>query len=494
MTLNAGLGERIRTWADLLALRDQAVHVVGAGAVEGAHLCLFFIDHGFTRLVGHDFASPAEFDRSFSRFHVAWPKAEREAMLARVKAGVELRLGEHYLEGIDSAAAIAVGPGWDLYPANRPLHAPALRERSFSLIQLYLALAPGPVVGVSGSQGKSTTSQLLGDMLEAAQVAVAYGGNYRHGRQCLDRLEHAGPETHLLLEISNRHLKMLHRSPNVSVVTNVYPNHLDEHGGWDGYVEAKSRMVHFQHDGDTAVLNADLDVTRAMAGLGGGDKLWFGNQLAAGELGVLVTADAIEAVGLGPFHLPGAEVKVPGQHNLMNVAAATTAALALGVQAPALEAAVAKFRGLKHRIQFIWDAGGVRYYDDLNSTTPTATEAALRTIDRPLAWILGGDDKGLDARVLAAQARERVRLALALPGPGTEGIVAELEREGVAVERVGDLPEAVARGGGGRPRRGCPAVARLPGFLHPLLRGGGRGHRLQEAGAGGDPAYFSSCS
>lgn len=417
--------------------------------MEGAHLALFFADHGFGRVVGHDFARPEEFDRSFKRFHVAWPAAEREAILARVRASVELRLGDRYLEGIEGAGAVAVGPGWDLYPANAVLHDSGIQARCFSLIQLYLALSPGPVVGVSGSQGKSTTSQLLGDMMEAAGLDVLYGGNYRHGRQCLDRLEHAGTATHLLLEISNRHLKLLRRSPNLSVLTNVYPNHLDEHGGWDGYVEAKSRMVRFQSTADAAVLNADLEVTRAMAGLGQGRKLWFGHAQPPGmpdAAGVAVRADGgIQSIGFGRMELAPGVLNLPGEHNLMNLAAAATAALELGAGLDAIEAAARKFRGLKHRVQFIWDAAGVRYYDDLNSSTPTATLAALRSIERPLVWILGGDDKGLDATDLAREARGHVRLALALPGAGTDRLVAQLEAEQVAVERLPDLARAVTR-------------------------------------------------
>jgi len=138
------LGRRIEGLDDLLALRDRAVHVVGAGSVEGAHLLLFFLDHGFINLVGHDFSEAQEFDRSFKRVHVGWTKDEREAMLLRLREGVELRFRARYLEGIEAADAIAVTQGWYLYPSNQRLaDSPDLHERFFSLMQLYLALAPG---------------------------------------------------------------------------------------------------------------------------------------------------------------------------------------------------------------------------------------------------------------------------------------------------------------------------------------------------------------
>lgn len=441
------LGQRIERWDDLLALRDRSVHVVGAGSVEGAHLLLFLLDHGFTQLVAHDFAPEAEFARAFTRVHVGWPKEERAAMLARIAGSVDMRYRDRYLEGIDGADAIAVTQAWYLYDANRPLlDSPALQERFFSLAQLYLALAPGRVVGVSGSQGKSTTTQLLGDILEAAGRDVIRAGNDRHGQQALGRLETASTNSILLLEVSNRHLKMLNRSPHVAVLTNVFPNHLDEHGGWDGYVDAKTGLVRHQHPGDIAVLNADLPVTRKMVGATTADVYWFGRAVGdRGERGVRVERDRLVDIGLGGFDLATADIPLPGPHNLENVAAAAAAALAMGVGPVHIHEAVRRFRGLKHRLQFVWDAGGVRYYDDLNSTTPTATEAALQTLGENVVWILGGDDKGLDPTDLARAARGAVKLALALPGPGTDRLEPALLAEGVSVERVADLASAVDR-------------------------------------------------
>ena len=440
------LGQRIASWSDLYALRDQAIHVVGAGSVEGAHLLLFFLEHGFTRLVGHDFAEADQFARAFNRVHVGWLREERQQMLDRLRDGVELRYRDRYLDGIDEADAIAVTQGWYLYPNNqRLLDSPSLQERFFSLMQLYLALAPGVVLGVTGSQGKSTTTRLLRDMLVAGGRDVIFAGNDRHSRQALGLLETASNGSTLLLEISNRHLRTLERSPNVAVVTNVNPNHLDEHGGWEGYVEAKSRLVKYQRQGDLAILNADLPATRQMAQLTAAEVLWFGESLPEGGRGVAVEDDRLVSHGLEPLVLRTDEVPLPGRHNIFNVAAAASTALALGVSPAAVSQAVAGFHGLKHRLQFVWDSGGVRFYDDLNSTTPTATEAALRSLQQGVVWILGGDDKGLSGESLAEVAARAVRLSLALPGEGTDALVASLQRHGVAVEGVPDLPTAVAR-------------------------------------------------
>ncbi|HEY8740660.1 MAG TPA: UDP-N-acetylmuramoyl-L-alanine--D-glutamate ligase [Candidatus Dormibacteraeota bacterium] len=453
------LGDRIGSWDDLFALRDREVHVVGAGSVEGAHLLLFLADHGFKRLVGHDFSTPETFPRAFKRVHVGWPMADRERMLEKLLESVRMVFRDRYLEGVDGADAIAVTQGWYLYESNRPLaQSPGLQQRFFSLVQLYLGLSPGPVVGVSGSQGKSTTTRLLRDMLVADGRDVIFAGNDRHGQQALDRLQTATPDTHLVLEISNRHLKMLHRSPRVAVLTNIYPNHLEEHGGWDGYVDAKAGLVRYQQEGDVAVLNGDLDVTRGLAALTPAATYWFGETLksAADEPvrarpGVVAGDETVNAAGPWPdasarsWSIEVAGIPVAGRHNALNVAAAACAALAMGVAPPAVTGAIRDFRGLKHRIQFIWLSDGVSYYDDLNSTTPTASEVALRTLGQDVVWILGGEDKGLDSTSLARTAQGRVRRALALPGGGTEAIVANLLAEGVEVERVADFGAAVRR-------------------------------------------------
>ena len=440
------LGRRIQSLGDLLQFRDRPVHVVGAGSVEGAHLLLFLLDHGFSQLVGHDFSEDQGFDRAFKRFHVGWPAEEREAMLRRLRESVVLRFRDSYLEGVEQAEAIGVTQGWYLYDSNQKLaDSPDLRERFFSLMQLYLALAPGAVVGVTGSQGKSTTTRLLREMLTAGGRDVIFAGNDRHSRQALGEVVAASPATVLLLEISNRHLKSLGRSPGVAVVTNVFPNHLEEHGGWDGYVAAKSEIVRYQREGDIAVLNADLAVTREMARLTPARVVWFGERLEAAEPGVTVHLDRLTSQQLAALDLPSDSLALPGRHNLQNVAAAAAAALALDVAPGAIAEAAAKFRGLKHRIQFIWESGGVRFYDDLNSTTPTASEAALQTLGDGVIWIFGGDDKGLDSQGLVGVASDAVRVALALPGPGSDKLVPDLLRAGVQVEWLEDLPAAVAR-------------------------------------------------
>jgi UDP-N-acetylmuramoylalanine--D-glutamate ligase len=452
------IGDAIDSWDDLYALRDAQVHVVGAGSVEGAHLLLFLAARGFTHLVGHDFSTEKEFPRAFTRVHVGWPMERRKEMLSRLLASVRMHYREEYLEGIAGADAIAVTQGWYLYDANAPLGQDAeLQRRFFSLVQLYLGLAPGPVIGVTGSQGKSTTTRLLRDILVAAGREVVYAGNDRHGQQALDLLEQGSDRTHLVLEISNRHLKMLHRSPHVAVVTNVYPNHLEEHGGWDGYVAAKSNLVRWQREGDIAVLNADLDVTRQMAQLTPARKFWFGESPVEGSKdagAVTVTGDALrgtlhvsdpQAAELQGFAFPLGEIPVAGRHNALNAAAAACAALAMGVSGDHVARAIRAFRGLKHRIQFTWSSDGVRFYDDLNSTTPTATEVALKTLEKNVVWILGGQDKGLESSGLAQAAVGRVKRALALPGEGTEAIVANLEAAAIQVERVTDFTSAVRR-------------------------------------------------
>ena len=177
-----------------------------------------------------------------------------------------------------------------------------------------------------------------------------------------------------------------------------------------------------------------------------GRLFWFGESAIEGN-GVQVTDQGLHGYGsLAGFRLPPAALTLPGRHNAANVAAAAAAALALEVPVDSVATAVRRFRGLKHRLQLVWRSPqGVAFYDDLNSTTPTATIAALRTLGPGVVWIFGGDDKGLASDELAEVAEGTVRVGLALPGQGTRRILRDLAAAGVATEEEPDLKQAVAR-------------------------------------------------
>ncbi len=443
--------------AALAPHRDAPIHVVGIASVEGAEMARFCLAAGCPRVVGHDLApesGPESVAAAFERAHAGLPVPLRRARWRALLEGVwSWRLGDRYLEGIDEAAVVVPTQAWFLHPANRPLAAWRDAGRPlYSLAQAYLDCASGPVVGVSGSHGKSTTAALIAALAARtpAVEAVRLAGNDRHHLPCLVEAAAGGPADLLVVEISNRQLLQMETAPAVACLTNLTPNHLDEHGGFAAYAAAKARL--FALPGNrVAVRNGDDPVSLARCPVApGARELRFARELAglAGRDGAADDGDAVVVRRSGRMaeRLPVAWLALRGAHNRANIRAAVATVAALGPLPAAAADALRTFAPLRHRTQLVWQQDGVDFVDDLNSTTPQSTVAAIQACGRPVVLICGGDDKGLDVGPLAATVPDPVRRVVLLPGPGSERIARALEAAGAAahIERAPTLDEAVA--------------------------------------------------
>lgn len=456
----ARLAASSQAWARLRARSSDCLHVVGLASTEGAAICRLLASLGVRDLVVHDIEAPESIAQAFMQTHVGLPRAAREALWRELESlPMQRRLGRRYLEGIGSADAVFAPQAWYLYPANMPkLAAIKASGRDFiGLMELYFELSPAPIMAFTGSNGKSTASRLAESIMRLSPSAgqTYYAGNERRSVQVLDRLERMRPEDWLILEVSNRHLKEIAPRPAIGVITNVLPNHLDEHGGdFEAYAATKARLLGKQEPGDRAILNFDNETTRAMADSLTGDVYFF-SRLGAVDRGAWIGEDGriklrhgpnAEIVDAGPIRA----ARIPGAHNQENILAASLAAWLAGATPEAISRGIRMFRGLRHRLQFVWAARGVHYYDDLNSTSPQATLAALRALDGPLTLIAGGDDKGLDYRDLAEEICRRAKGLVVLPGKGGERLIEAVERarsdqgQGPVLRRFEALPEALA--------------------------------------------------
>lgn len=453
--IRPGAPERAAAWAALHALAGRDVQVVGLASTESAAVLRFLWDEGVRRLTVHDFQPEDHVEAAFRRMHVGMPPAERDRVWRELAAmPIERRFGGRYLEGIETAEAVFVPQAWYLYPPNLPRLAD-LRSAGIpfhSISELYFDLSPAPILAVTGSNGKSTTSRLVEAILRLTERRTFYAGNERRSVQVLDQLRQMSPHDILVLEISNRQLMDLAPRPHIAVVTNVLPNHLDEHGGsFEAYAAVKRKLVAGQGPGDWAVLNADNPATRAMAEDLAGQAWWFSRQgpvdrgawLEGGRIRLL-PGPGESVVDLGPI----ARSRLPGAHNAENVLAAAAAAWLAGARADAIQRGIAMFRGLRHRLERVWGAAGVAYYDDLNSTTPQATAVALEALPAPIILIAGGDDKGLDFGPLAERIVARVRRLVLLPGAGSDRLEAAVRAAagvgGPRIDRFERFDAAVA--------------------------------------------------
>jgi len=354
--------------------------------------------------------------------------------------GARLVLGGH--GGVDFGAAdlLVINPA---VPLSAPPVALALGRGVpvTSEICLLVERWPGPLLGVTGSNGKSTTTSLAAAVLTAAGRRVALGGNI--GGSLLERLAGSGPDEVAVLELSSFMLELLARQdlgPDVALITNITPNHLDRHGSFEAYKQAKREILRRAR---AAVLNADdaqvVDVARGF----GGRTLWFGGRgdLAVDEEGSLVDRRGWTA-------LASAAIPLPGRMNRVNLAAATLAAAAvLGDEVAAVRAlpsALAAYRLPPDRLETVGAWNGVHWINDSVSTTPESTEASVEVVGGRCILIVGGHDKGLDAEPIYRAAARHARLVLTV---GEEGpaLQRELARRGVNAELVTTVAAAVGR-------------------------------------------------
>lgn len=368
--------------------------------------------------------------------------------------GVPLRLGPGYLDNLAEFDLICPAPGV-------PLHVPELAaavaagtelgtEIMFALAEAARRTPPLPVIGITGSAGKTTTTSLIGEMLRASGVSAEVGGNI--GTPLVDRVAGLSADTVLVLELSSFQLQPLRLSPHIAVVTNVAPNHLDVHRDMDEYVTAKQQIYRHQSAADTVVLNADDPGVAAFAAEVAGTVLWFSLQkpVSAGCYVEDGQALWVPEAGAAPVPLfPLTALRLPGRHNVANALAAAAAALSAGATVAGVSQAAQSFAGVPHRLEPVGEAGGVHYLNDSIATTPERTMAALAALeDGPLHLILGGYDKKLsfDALAEAIVRHPSVRTVLLL-GATADQIAAALVAAEARVSPAGRLPALVRCGG-----------------------------------------------
>ena len=427
-------------------LRGRRLHVVGASGAEGVALLLFLAgEAGFEGIVAHDFsADPRAFARSFRRANPAWPRDERERLLKRLRAlPVELRLGSRYLEGLDEAEVVLASQNWFNYPSNLPALPDAVARGAelLGVVDLAMDLFPGLRIGVTGSNGKSTTSAMIRHLLGGDALQ---GGNDRTAQVELARLRDSSPEQRLIWEVSNRHLRDRTVPIDVAVLTNITANHIEDHGSWDAYRDAKLRLVR-SATGHAVMTATDAESAKHFDGLEA--TLWRvgaptdgpGAWAADGRFFVRALGD--EAVDIGPVEA----LALPGEHNRTNLLSALAAVVAAGVDPRVAGARVASIGGLAGRLELVAEQDGVRWIWDIQATTAPAAEAGIRAEGerRRLILLVGGADKGMDYAGMADAAAEHTDAVIALPGSGTDAFVMALG-DRVVVHRHEALDEALS--------------------------------------------------
>jgi UDP-N-acetylmuramoylalanine--D-glutamate ligase len=355
--------------------------------------------------------------------------------------GVALELGGHRVETFLAQDLIVPSPGvpWQLAPleAARAKGIPVWSE-----IELAGRFLEGRLVAITGSNGKTTTTALVAHILGEARLPVLVGGNI--GRPLISLVGASRPATIAVAEVSSFQLEGIERfRPQIAVLLNLTPDHLDRHLSFEDYVRAKARIFENQREGDFGLLNAD-DPEVARRAPAGPEVLWFSREkhVAAGAClrgGQIVFRRNGEEARLAARN----DIPLRGEHNVENVLAAAAAAWLVGAPPGAIAAGVRSFPGVEHRLEFVAEIRGVRFYNDSKATNVDATLKALDAFPGGLFVILGGKDKGGDYTPLRAPLARRARRVL-LIGAAAEKIAGQIE-EAVPCERAGTLDRAVER-------------------------------------------------
>jgi len=359
-------------------------------------------------------------------------------------AGVELRLGGHDQDLFLGQDLIVVSPGvpWEMDALA------AARARGIEVIgevELAARYLRGRIIGVTGSNGKTTTTILIGHLLRESGLPVQVGGNVGHPYPPVTAMvETSRPEMWNVIELSSFQLESIQRfHAGIAVALNVTPDHLDRHGTFERYAAAKGMLFATQKEGDFAVLNADDPTCAAYAFRTRGEAVWFSRSRAA-EPGAFVRNGQI-VFRRGGVETPLADVAaipIRGAHNLENTLAAAAAAFLAGAPAGAIQQAIATFRAVEHRLEFVRRLLGVDYYNDSKATNVDATLKALDAFEKDLWVILGGKDKDSDYTLLRDRLRAKARGVL-LVGAAAPKIAEQIAGSAPLIQ-AGTIESAVA--------------------------------------------------
>jgi len=413
--------------------KDTRVLVLGA-ARQGLALARWLALHGAKVTLSDA--------RSADELRVA-----RESM---AEYPIQWVLGGHPLELLDSTDVLCLSGG---VPLTLPIAVEAVK-RGIPLSndsQIFMEVVPCKTVGITGSAGKTTTTTLVGNMAKNTFGDKAYvGGNI--GDPLINYVDNMQADDIAILELSSFQLDQMTISPNVAVILNITPNHLDRHGRMEDYTAAKARILAFQSKDDIAILGRDDQGAWSLRAKVKGKLFTFSlHELEAGLDGAYYQ-DGLLNLRKGNSYLPlivSEKIQLRGYHNVLNVLAAFAIGHAAGFPLDAMLEAVEEFRGVPHRLEFVRELRGVRWYNDSMATAPERSLAAIRSFDEPIVLLLGGRDKDLPWEELMQLVSGRVDHVV-LFGEAAEKIQETVNRLGLSqqrftITRVDNLHEAVVK-------------------------------------------------
>ena len=430
------------------SLKDKKIAVLGLG-VSNRPLVRLLLEYG-CQVIGCDRTPREKLD---------------DAVLELEKKGCTLHLGDTYLDGVNADIVFRT-PG--MHPANPAIaRLRAAGAEITSEMEVFFELCPCTILAVTGSDGKTTTTTLISEMLKAEGKTVWLGGNI--GTPLLNLVPQMGKSDFAVVELSSFQLMDMQRSPHIAVITNLSPNHLDVHKDMDEYVDAKKNIYRFQSEEDILIVNADNDLTRLCAGPGQTRSF---SRLGKGHICIengMIFRDGTPVLDTG-------DILLPGVHNIENYMAAVAAVEGL-VSDESIRKVATTFGGVEHRIELVRVKDGVRYYNDSIASSPSRTIAGLRSFSEKVILSAGGYDKQIPYDVPGPEICKHVKLLVlgGATGPKIRAAVEKCDGEKPEILDCGDLTSAV-RAAAAAAKSGdvvllSPASAAFDQFKNFMVRG-----------------------
>jgi UDP-N-acetylmuramoylalanine--D-glutamate ligase len=403
--------------------QGKKIAVVGLG-IEGEDMARYFASHGAKVTASDRKAAPA-----------LKPRLDALAGL-----DIEFSLGKNDPDAVLGADLVCVSQG---VPVSNPAVVAAQDNEIplTSMTKLFFERYPGPILGITGSSGKTTTTSLVDAIFTAAKKPHVLGGNI--GRGLLSLLDDASKDEWAVLEVSHTQLVLTETSPHVAALLRVTPNHLDQFS-WQEYVELKRKIFSYQSAKDIAVFNADDPVSRELRPSAKSQVFLFSLDGYTGEDGAFLRDANVfwQRGGRTARVIQMRDIPLRGYHNVANVTAATAIAAACDIAPEAVRAAVKDFKAPPHRLEFVARVHGVKYYNDSIATAPERTVAALRSYEEPVVLLLGGRDKNLPLDEVMSEIERRCRAVICF-GESGPLLAAAAEPTAAVVDLVETLTQAV---------------------------------------------------
>lgn len=405
-------------------LENKKIGILGLGE-ENIALIKYFVSIGVTNLTVCDGKN----------------KDSLESYLDQIKdVKFDSNFGPDYLDNLDQFDIVFRTPGiWFLTKEIQDAlhHGVEISSQT----KLFFELCPCPIIGVTGTKGKGTTSTLIYEMLkrdnetkgQENKQKIYLGGNI--GNAPIEFINKLTKNDIVVLELSSFQLQDLEKSPNIGVVLNISSDHLDKHVNRDEYVEAKTSIVSHQKEEDFAVINADYLTSIEFAAMTKAQVYWFSRTKKV-DLGVWVKDKkeiVLSSINGDEKIIDIRDILLRGEHNWENISAAACAAHLAGVSLNAITSSIQNFAGLEHRLEFVVEKSGVRYYNDSFSTNPDTTIAAIKSFTEPILLIVGGSEKNSDYKELGQAIDEsnvKTVIAIGLTGPR---IIAEIKNSNIEI-------------------------------------------------------------